>query len=249
MTTPSTDSSRWARVSLGLGQGLLVLFVAFVLASLLAVPATGALVAAGLVAEGTAEWRVARTVFQFAGFALAAVGFLAFTRDRELILLDAVDARDVAVVVVTILVLLAVQIAAIVALGAVGRSTGRNVATEAGQAGPVYFLFMIAVSLLVVGPAEELLFRGVVQGLLRRAWSAWPAIVLASLIFGLIHVPAVSGSLPEQLAYAAVAAVLGGVLGYVYERTRNLLVPALAHGGYNASLFAIQYAAAIGLVG
>lgn len=249
MDTPSTDSPRWARVSLSLGQGLLVLFVAFILASLLAVPVTGALVAAGLLVEETAEWRVARTVFQFAGFLLAAVGFLAVTRDRELIRLDAVDARDVALVVGTILVLLAVQIAAVVALKAVGRSTGTNVATEAGQAGPVYFLFMIVVSLLVVGPAEELLFRGVIQGLLRRAWSAWPAIVLASLVFGLIHVPAVTGGPAEKLTYAAVAAVLGGVLGYVYERTQNLLVPALAHGGYNASLFAIQYAAAIGLVG
>jgi membrane protease YdiL (CAAX protease family) len=35
--------------------------------------------------------------------------------------------------------------------------------------------------------------------------------------------------------------VLGCILGFVYEQTDNLVVPALIHGVYNAILFSLLY--------
>ena len=43
------------------------------------------------------------------------------------------------------------------------------------------------------------------------------------------------------MVYIAVTFVLGCILGYVYERTANLVVPALVHGAYNAILFSMLY--------
>jgi len=41
--------------------------------------------------------------------------------------------------------------------------------------------------------------------------------------------------------------LLGVVLGYLYERTQNVVVPALVHGVHNAVIFGLQYLSAIGV--
>jgi membrane protease YdiL (CAAX protease family) len=101
------------------------------------------------------------------------------------------------------------------------------------------------VSLAVVGPVEELLFRGVVQGGVRRAFDAVPAVLIASLAFGLIHLPSVSGTPVERWAYVGVVVVLGSVLGALYEWTDNVVVPGLAHGVYNAAIYVVLLAQAL----
>ena len=40
----------------------------------------------------------------------------------------------------------------------------------------------------------------------------------------------------------------GAILGGVYEYSGNLVVPALAHGFYNAITFGLSYADTVGLV-
>ena len=103
------------------------------------------------------------------------------------------------------------------------------------------FIATAAVIVLVAPPAEEYLFRGVIQGRLRDAFGSTGAIAGASLLFGVIHVPNYLGS--EPLAMAAGALVLtlvGAVFGYVYERTDNLLVPIVTHAGYNLALMAVS---------
>jgi hypothetical protein len=117
-----------------------------------------------------------------------------------------------------------------------------------GQQDPRFFLYMIPVSLLFVGPFEELVFRGVVQGVFRRRYGGAVAIGAAATLFGVAHLVALTGS-GSRVSYLAVAAILGLVLGYVYERTENLAVPAVIHGGYNALLFSVQYVAATGMAG
>ena len=129
---------------------------------------------------------------------------------------------------------------------AAGVSFGENQVITQGKEAPVYFLYMIPVSLLLVGPIEELLFRGVAQGVLRKGFGVRAGIVLSSALFGLVHWVAVSGGPAEKLAYVTIAAVLGIVLGVLYERTETLVAPALAHGVYNSTLFLIQYVSATG---
>lgn len=228
-----------------LASAAFVIVFALVLASAVTAPITGLAVRAGLVSEGTNAWQVFRTVVQFGGFLLAVVAYLAITGEWELVGVERPTLGEGGLVVVAGAGLVALQYGALFALTEVGLTTGRNQATVAAGDPAAYYLAMVVVSLLVVGPVEELLFRGVVQGGLRRAFDAVPAVLIASLMFGLIHLPSVAGALPERLAYVGVVVMLGCVLGYLYERTDNVLVPGLAHGAYNAVVFASLLAGAL----
>jgi membrane protease YdiL (CAAX protease family) len=72
--------------------------------------------------------------------------------------------------------------------------------------------------------AEETLFRGLLQTFLRSIFkSAWPAIVLASIAFALLHPP---WTWPQIF-------FLGLCLGYVYERSGNLWMTISIHALFN----------------
>lgn len=86
-----------------------------------------------------------------------------------------------------------------------------------------YELVMIALS---AGVGEEMLFRGVIQTSF-VSWLARPVLglVLASLIFGLLH--------PVSVAYIVVATVLGIYLGWILILNGNLLTVIVAHALYD----------------
>jgi Predicted metal-dependent membrane protease len=244
----SFDAGRGLRASVRFGQAVLVVIGAYVVASALTVPLTSLAVDGGLVMTDTPAHQILQTVVQFVGFGIAVGGFLLITDDWELVGYNRPRGREALLIAGGVIALLAVQFGMVSLAGMVGVEPAENQALVPGQENPEYFLYMIAVSVVVVGPAEELLFRGVVQGLLRRVLGATGAIVSAAGLFGLIHLLAVQGTSGQLVLYVAVATLLGGVLGYLYERTANIAVPGLAHGGYNACLFAIQYATAVGII-
>jgi len=102
--------------------------------------------------------------------------------------------------------------------------------------------WFVAVSLLLVGPAEELLYRGVVQGLLVRPLGTGGGVLLMALLFGAVHYPSYGAeSLADIDAGVAVGglqtATVGVVYGALYVATGNLLVPLLTHSLYDAALF------------
>ncbi len=112
-------------------------------------------------------------------------------------------------------------------------------------ANPELYLVLVVLSLVLIGPAEELVFRGVLQNAFAEATSTWVAVAAASLVFGLMHYGSVSGGWMEVAVFVFNAAALGLVLGAAYELSDNLLVPAAAHGIYNAMVFYIAFAAAV----
>ena len=68
---------------------------------------------------------------------------------------------------------------------------------------------------------EELLFRGAIQGLLQDTLkSPWKAIVISSLIFGIVHMN------PAQIPFAF---LLGMMFGWLYYRTGSLLPGIVGH--------------------
>jgi membrane protease YdiL (CAAX protease family) len=230
---------------LRVASALFAIVFALLVASAITVPAAELAVSIGLVAEGSTGYQLLRTVLQFGGFAVAVAGYLAITGEWELARVSRPTAREAAVVVGGGAVLFAFQYGALFALDQVGLSTGQNQAVVPAGDPVTYYLAMIAVSLAVVGPVEELLFRGVVQGGVRRAFDAAPAVLIASLAFGLIHLPSVSGTPVERWAYVGVVVVLGSVLGALYEWTDNVVVPGLAHGVYNAAIYVVLLAQAL----
>ena len=136
-----------------------------------------------------------------------------------------------------------------VALGltAVGRSIGVETTSSVLEpyvvADPFVLLILGALSVFLVAPAEELLFRGAIQTRLRRAYGQVLTVCLSSLLFASIHVLNFVGG-PGGVLFATTTIFgVGLVLETVYERTHNLAVPVLVHGLYNAALFGVSYAA------
>lgn len=89
----------------------------------------------------------------------------------------------------------------------------------------------LAMISLVAGVGEEMLFRGLLQGWLASVWGVYPALVIASVVFGLGHF--------ITPTYALFAGLLGAYLGGLWLVSGNLLAPILAHGLYD--FFALVY--------
>ena len=120
--------------------------------------------------------------------------------------------------------------------------TGNNAAAELGRTNPELLLLLIPASVLLIGPGEELLFRGVVQGRIRERFSRVPGIAIASLFFAALHIVAlVGGSLLGNLVVVSILFGTATVFGVAYEYADNIVVPSLIHGLYNATLFTLLY--------
>lgn len=121
-----------------------------------------------------------------------------------------------------------------------GAETATSSGIEEGRENPSLFLVGIPLALLLVGPGEELLFRGVVQTRLRENFSAPVAVVAAGVCFAVPHLlGAYTGD--GALASVALVALIGVALGAVYEYTGNLVIPAVVHGLFNATVYALNY--------
>jgi len=122
-------------------------------------------------------------------------------------------------------------------------SVGWGVALAAGidplrllQPGPVARPANPALLFLVggfIGPvAEEIFFRGLIYGYLRR-WGFWPALALSTAVFALLHAGA--GGVP-------IVPVVGAlVFATAYEIEKRLLVPITIHVIGNLTLFSLPY--------
>ncbi|SDM09102.1 hypothetical protein SAMN04487949_0810 [Halogranum gelatinilyticum] len=108
-------------------------------------------------------------------------------------------------------------------------------------ANPTLLLVLAGLSIVLVAPAEELLFRGVVQGRLRRTFGAPVAVGVASLLFASIHLLNLVTVGSGAVVMVGVIFVVALVLGVAYERTGNLAVPILVHGAYNTTLFLVSF--------
>ena len=84
---------------------------------------------------------------------------------------------------------------------------------------------MIITAVIMAPIFEEIIFRGIMlKGMTNNGVEPWKAIVISSVLFGLIH-----GN-PWQFVGAT---LLGCVLGLVYYKTKSLLLPMLLHGFNN----------------
>lgn len=122
-----------------------------------------------------------------------------------------------------------------------GAPAAQNQVGEIAIENPDVLLLLVPFSFLLIGPGEELLFRGIVQGTIREVLSPVPAIVIASAIFAAVHFVALSGGVGGRLVTIGVLFLPSLVFGTAYELSDNLVVPAVVHGAYNATLFAIVY--------
>jgi hypothetical protein len=94
---------------------------------------------------------------------------------------------------------------------------------------------MIIFALVLVGPCEELAFRGFVQRGFENSFGKTNGLLIASVLFGVMH------GLNTLYAIVPVIAV-SLVLGYVWQRTGgNTIASALLHGVYDSIAIATAY--------
>jgi uncharacterized protein len=97
-------------------------------------------------------------------------------------------------------------------------------------------VLQLALISALAGIGEELLFRGVIQDTLSAWINPLAGVVLASLLFGVMH--------PITPAYIVLAALMGAFLGWIFVVTENLLPVIITHGLYD--FLALAYLTRVG---
>lgn len=83
---------------------------------------------------------------------------------------------------------------------------------------------VFGIAVIAAPVTEELIFRGCLYGVLRKSSGRWPAIVVSSIVFALIH-----GHLPALPGLFLLAVGLA----LVYERCGSLWAPIAMHAAFN----------------
>ncbi len=94
---------------------------------------------------------------------------------------------------------------------------------------------VLVFQLVLVGPCEELAFRGFVQRGFENSFGRMRGLLVASVLFGLVH--------GLNTLYAIVPVFVGGlILGYVWQQTGgNTTASAVMHGINNSISITIAY--------
>lgn len=245
MSLASNRRSQLRAVGVGVGVGLAGIVVAFVLVVL------AGFVMAALGIEMTPLVLIGVSLALGQGVAFMGVGY-GYLRWRGLPL-RSVGLRVPSIVELAIGAgVFGVSIAYLMAVGIILQQTqtesANNEVANLAMQNPEVALLLIPAAYLLIGPGEELLYRGVVQGRIRETMSAVPAIFIASVIFAGIHMMALQADAPLTAKLTTIVILMGPSLafGAVYEYTENLVIPILLHGTYDAFLFAILYLVASG---
>ncbi len=241
---PQPEEPTWRTVGVATGLGV----IGVVLLAIFSILGVGVLSLVPM--SELAMLAIATAIGQYIGFMGFGLWYLqnrGFDRGRILSYLGVrmPSAREIGLVFlgwITILVLiLIVSIVAQAFLPEPAENEGAAMFAE-GSTNMAMFGAAVLFMFLVVGPCEELLYRGVVQNRLRERLPAVPAILVASLVFAAVHVVALSGG--DPLAMATTVGILfvpSIVLGAIYEYTGNIVVPSLLHGLHNSFILSILF--------
>lgn len=223
---------------------ILVCVTGFLVGTLFSGVAVSILVVAGIdVFEQPILLSVVSVItLQGLGFGSVALAYFWFRDDGfDLLMLSMPDLRDFGWIVAGLVGLFLSLISINIVLITLGIDTADHGLIEMGAENPELLLVMVPFNILLVGPAEELLFRGIIQQLLRNRFGVAAGIGLASIIFAGAHASALIGE--GVLVTLAIYVALSVILGVSYEYSKNLVVPAMIHGLFNSIQFLIIYLA------
>jgi membrane protease YdiL (CAAX protease family) len=100
---------------------------------------------------------------------------------------------------------------------------------------PLQLIALLGISFALVGPAEELAFRGFVQRGFETSFGKTAGLLIASILFGLLH-----GL--NSLRSIVPVTIVSLFLGYVWQKTDgNTTATAWMHGLYDAIAIALTY--------
>jgi membrane protease YdiL (CAAX protease family) len=241
MASGTTNASPFAYVTT-LATALLIGFAGFGVGTLFSIAVVGvlSLVGVDVFAQPILLTVIGVITLQGLGFGSVALFYLT-TREEgfDFLMLSLPDLRDFIWIAAGLITLFGTLIVVNLVQTTFGIESADHSLQALGAETPELLLILVPFSLLLVGPGEELLFRGVIQQLLRNRFGVAVGIGLASIIFAVAHVGALTdeGLLATLITYVA----LSIILGVSYEYSENLVVPAVIHGLFNAIQFLILY--------
>ena len=233
--------SEQSRKSRALAEALAIAFLAAAVGVLLPLAAISTIFAAGIELKPSAVIALSILLTQGVSFGGVALLYLALRRGRIHVPLRWPTTSDWHWMAGGSVLALAALGVGLLVVSLIGLPVGGHQLQDIGAANPEIFLLLIPLSFLLIGPGEELLFRGVVQGRLRQAFGAGAAIGLAAVTFAAMHLMALSGPIAARLTAVAVLLLPSLVFGLAYERSGNIAVPIVIHGSYNAVLLAASF--------
>jgi membrane protease YdiL (CAAX protease family) len=183
------------------------------------------------------------------GFPLVAALYFRYRGDslRSFIPISVPSLRELGISIgAWITAIIAVPVVASIIISIANEQPASNAASETAQQNPEIIPLLIPLVFLLNAPGEELLFRGVIQGLLAERFSGWAAILLATAAFAPLHIIALVGGSTAALLTIVIISVPSLIFGAVYELTDNLIVPSLVHALFNSTLFLGIYATSLG---
>jgi membrane protease YdiL (CAAX protease family) len=239
----STDSLRQTAkaVSWSLAVGFAGLFAIAIWGSLLVSIATGLVPGE----PGTAvQLALGAVALGLGTGSIALVYFLWTEKTRSYLDFRTPSLRDVGYVLGGVVALFALQAVISVVFTELGVSTASHSVQQSAEEGNAgVLLLMIPASWLIIGPGEELLYRNIIQKDLYDTFGGWGAVLVASVVFSLAHIPAYAAGASVGALASTLAVIFGLsiVLGASYLVTENVTVPALIHGTFDAVVFGAMY--------
>ncbi|HET7616026.1 MAG TPA: type II CAAX endopeptidase family protein [Bacillales bacterium] len=113
------------------------------------------------------------------------------------------------------------------ALGVHHASENTKMITDIAKKMPV-FIVVVA----IIGPIlEETVFRKVIFGTLRKRFDFTISALSSSLLFGIAHI---------DFAFLLTYTAMGFIFAFLYEKTKRILVPIVAHASMNTFVVLIQ---------
>lgn len=219
-----------AAVALGVGNGLVIAAVVALRFAGVSITPSLAVVLSTVLLQGVTFGGLAALYIKWRGRPASYGGF------------EWPSLKEVAIAVGGYVGMFVLLIALSLAVQSTGAPTSDNSVTELATGDPTVLLVLLPLSFLLIGPGEELLFRGIIQSELRDVFPAWAAIPVACLVFAAAHATSLVGSIAGTVVSIGLLFCVSLVFGVIYEYTRNLTVTAFIHGAYDATLFLALYA-------
>lgn len=196
-------------------------------------------------AEASRDVVLAFMVLNFLGFFVAGGAYLLYAgKGWSYLDLRLPSLREWGYVVASVLASIAILILINVVVSVLDLPATDNQVIQFVGDDPTMVLLLLVVVFLFNAPAEEFLFRNVIQKRLNETYGMAAAVVLASIIFTAVHFPLFFTGVEtiDATAVSLFGLFIGSlVFGYIYAKTENLVVPTLAHAGYNSFQFLLLY--------
>lgn len=99
------------------------------------------------------------------------------------------------------------------------------------QAEMLHGLWLNLFFILILSPVfEEFLFRGILAYEFKQSFSSNTFLIVQAILFSVMH---------DQVLQIGYTFLLGLILGYIYIKFKNLMIPLLVHFGFNFAGFLI----------